>query len=96
MKESQKKLTEEQMKKLEALEKKLTKRVLLAIAGYGMWLVFANLFLVIMSVLYVEEKGFLFFTSLGTAVILCSGLSGTLEEIKKDTDEEIKKILHND
>lgn len=85
---------EEQKDKLLKLKKKCFKRCAIATFLYVSWLFCANMITAMVNIMYVHNESFVFFMTLGTTVVIFTGLHGTVEEIYKETVEEAKKLTN--
>lgn len=88
-------LTDKQKEELRKLNREHIQKCTIASFLYCAWLLASNFFLVIINELYVKDKNFLFFSALGTAVIIFAGLLGTVDEISNDIMQKAKKVMEN-
>lgn len=86
-------MTEEQKTKIGKLKKKFVVRGSVAVLAYISWLFLANLLTVMLNTAYVHDDSFVFLMTLGSTVLILTGLRGTIEEIHSETTTEMKKIL---
>lgn len=85
-------LTSEQIEKLKKLYWKYRCQQGLAVFLYLGFLFFANFIAVLLDLLYIHKQQFVFFMTLGNAVIAIGGLRGTLDEHRDALVKEVKKI----
>lgn len=86
-------LTEEQKEKLKALRKKCLKKSAIATFLHVSWLFCANMATVMIDAIYVHNQSFVFFMTLGSTVIIFTGLHRVVEDIYKESLEEAKNIV---
>lgn len=86
-------LTEEQKAKVTKLKKKFLMRGSLAVFLHISWLFCSNILTVLFNELYFHNQQFVFFTTLGSAVIIMAGLRNAIEDIGKQTTVEMNAIL---
>ena len=60
------------------------------------WLFFSNLAIVISNELYIHNEQYVFFMSLGSTVVIITGLFSIVHELKNETADKIKQILKNE
>jgi hypothetical protein len=88
-------VNEEQLKKIKSLYKWMYVRFGLATLAYIIWLFLTNLILAILGAAYPHNESIVFFCSLGVAVLIFTGLHGTIKEIYNETVEKAKKVLNS-
>lgn len=89
-------LSEEQIEKLKKVKRRLYMRSGLATFLHLSWLFMSNLLTVILNALYVHNDSFVFLATLGSAVVIMSGLRSLIEEFYLDALKENGKILGKD
>ena len=89
-------MTEEQKQQIKKIQKRFFVKSSIAVFLYTSWLFCANILTVMLNQLYFQNQSFVFFATLGSAVIILTGLQGTVTEIHKVATEDIKKITEKE
>ena len=91
-------LTEEQIKQIGQVKKLYLSykwKLFISLTSYLAFLFSANLVVVLVDLLYIHKQQFVFFMSVGTAMITIVGLIGTMKEHYDILAKEFKKITDN-
>jgi hypothetical protein len=85
-------MTEEHKKEIKKIRRRTFIRGALICSAYVLWLFTSNLLITITNALYFKDEGYMFLMTLGSTVIILTGLRGTLEELFTKAAAETKAI----
>lgn len=85
--------TEDQKVALKKVKKRFMIRAGTAMFLYTSWLFCTNLLTIILNTLYFQNQSLVFLVTLGSTVIILTGLRGTVEEIYNESVVDAKKIM---
>lgn len=77
--------------KIKKIKSQFYKRSMLLATLHVAWLFLSNLAIFLADELYFHNKSFVFFSCLGSTVVILTGLFSTIEELGKEALEKIKE-----
>ena len=86
-------ITEEQKVQIRKIKRNFFLGCILTSWLYLVSLFASNFLLIVVDELYVHNKSFIFYSVLGTTVIIFLGWRHSLEELYRDADSKLKKVL---
>lgn len=78
--------------KIYEIKKQFYKRSAILALLYTAWLFFSNLAIFLANELHFHNESFVFFSCLGSTVVILTGLFSSVEELGKQTFQKIKEV----